>query len=141
MDKLLLLTGIEKMTEKSPASAAHSEQQTLNPVPGGHAGVGEGTRSTQPEMRGSSTVEHEGSPSTEQRSDSRSDGQLQTESVGRQQDVDAAAAEATTASSAKASPLPAAAGDSNRPPLAKASSLVSYVLNVFNNVSEDCCFQ
>ncbi len=81
------------MTEKSPASAAHNEQQTLNPVAAGDAGADDTTQQPQqPGVHGSPHKEQQqpgedaegsnNSNSGEQRSDSRPDGQPHTEGMG-----------------------------------------------------------
>ena len=112
------------MTEKSPASAAHNEQQTLNPMAAGDAGIGDGTESVQPEVHGAVPIEP---APTEQRSDSQPDGQPQRAEDGTHREPEAVegAAAAATGSPAKASSSPSKVGDSNRPPLSKSSSLVS----------------
>ena len=112
------------MTEKSPASAAHNEIQTLNPMAGGDPGIGVGAQSVQPEVHAVHGAEvHEPAP-VEQRSDSQPDGQPQHEESAPTDQAEAVEGAAAAGSPAKASASPVKTDDATRPPLAKASSLV-----------------
>ena len=124
----ICFAGIEKMTEKSPASAAHNEQQTLNPMSAGDSAVGgDAVQSVQPEVHGSLSV----SPApSEQRADSQPDGQPQNpEETGA---ANYSHTEGDTSGSVSESPSKLSTSHpstEDRPPLNKASSLVSIASN------------
>ena len=110
------------MTEKSPASAAHNEQQTLNSMGAGNSGVeGDTAQSVQPEVHGSLSAT---SVPSEQRADSQPDGQPQNpEGSGAAKYPNTEMDTSDSVSPNKHSASSPATED--RPPLSKASSLVS----------------
>ena len=116
------------MTEKSPASAAHNEQQTLNPMSAGDSAVGgDAVQSVQPEVHGSFSV----SPvPSEQRADSQPDGQPQNpEETGAANYPHTEGDTSGSVSESPSKPSTSHPSTEDRPPLNKASSLVSIASN------------